>query len=102
MVGDRLLAVAGQRSLSASAGAPGETRFGVVCSFRDGLIVRLELHADRHRARKALGLDRWPWDRHEIGAEPFDAPDAVALRTELAAELADRYAGDADAGDPPE
>ncbi len=101
MVSDRLLAVAGQRSLSASAGAPGETRFGVVCSFRDGLIVRLELHADRHRARKSLGLDRWPWDRHEIAAEPFDAPDAVAMRTELADELADRYDGDADAGDPP-
>ena len=36
-----------------------------------------------------------------IRAEPFDAPDAIALRAELEAELWQRYGGDAEPGAKP-
>ena len=100
LVGERLLLLASQRSLSASTGAPGETRFAAICSFREGLLARFEFHADRHSARKALGLDRWPWDEHVVAAEPYDSADAAELRHELACELLERYAGDTDPGEP--
>ena len=37
----------------------------------------------------------------EIAAEPFDSPDSVALREELARELSERYGGDFEPGDKP-
>lgn len=36
-----------------------------------------------------------------IAAEPFGAVDAAALRADLARELGERYAGDAEPGDKP-
>lgn len=97
-VGDRMLMVANQRSRSQSVGAPAATRFAVICSFRDGMIGRFELYQDPDEARHALGLDRWPWDDDTVEAEPFDSPDAVALRDELTSDLAERYGGDSEPG----
>lgn len=97
-VGDRMLMVANQRSRSQSVGAPAATRFAVICSFRDGMIGRFELYQDPDEARHALGLDRWPWDDDTVEAEPFDSPDAVALREELTSDLAERYGGDSEPG----
>ena len=97
-VGDRMLLVATQRSRSQSVGAPAGTRFAVVCAFRDGLISRFELYLVLDDARQSLGLDRWPWDEHTVEVEPFDSPDAEALRAELQADLAHRYGGDTEPG----
>lgn len=97
-VGDRMLMVATQRSRSASVGAPAATRFAVICSFDDGLIARFELYQDPDEARRSLGLDRWPWDEHTVEVEPFDSPDARALRAELESDVAERYGGDTEPG----
>ena len=97
-VGDRMLMVAHQRSRSQSVGAPAATRFGVICSFRDGMISRFELYQDPDEARHRLGLDRWPWDEHTVEAEPFDSPAALELRAELDADLSHRYGGDSEPG----
>lgn len=97
-VGDRMLMVATQRSRSQTVGAPASTRFAVICSFRDGMIGRFELFQDPDQARQALGLDRWPWDEHTVEVEPFDSPDARALRRELESDLAERYGGDTEPG----
>jgi ribosomal protein S18 acetylase RimI-like enzyme len=97
-VGDRMLMVANQRSRSQSVGAPAATRFAVICAFRDGMIGRFELYQDPDEARHSLGLDRWPWDDDTVEAEPFDSPDAVALREELTSDLAERYGGDSEPG----
>lgn len=37
----------------------------------------------------------------EIAAEPFDSPESVALREELARELSGRYGGDLEPGEKP-
>ena len=97
-VGERMLMVANQRSRSQSVGAPAATRFAVICSFRDGLIGRFELYQDPDEARHSLGLERWPWDEHTVDVEPFDSPDALALRRELESDLAERYGGDTEPG----
>ena len=97
-VGDRMLMVANQQSRSQTVGAPAATRFGVICSFRDGMIVRFELYQDPDQARHSLGLDRWPWDEHTVDVEPFDSPDARALREELESDLAERYGVDTELG----
>ena len=97
-VGEKMLMVATQRSRSQTVGAPAGTRFGVICSFRDGMISRFELYQDPDEARHSLGLDRWPWDEHTVDVEPFDSPDAIELRRELEADLADRYGGDTELG----
>ena len=101
-VGERLAMVGHQSSRSASVGAPAATRFGVICSFRDRLIGRFDLFQDPEEARGALGLDRWPWDDHTVAAEPFDSADALALRRELEADLAERYGGDTEPGAKPD
>jgi hypothetical protein len=75
-----MLMVANQHSRSQTVGAPAATRFGVICSFRDGMIGRFEIYQDPDAARHSLGLDRWPWDEHTVDVEPFDSPDARALR----------------------
>jgi GNAT superfamily N-acetyltransferase len=97
-VGDRMLMVATQRSRSQTVGAPAATRFAVVCTFRDGLIARFELYQDPDEGRHALGLERWPWDEHTVEVEPYDSPDALALRQELESDLAERYGGDTEPG----
>ncbi len=102
LVGERLLLFASQRSRSASTGAPGETRFAAICTFEDGLIARFELYADRHTARKAMGLERWPWDRNTVAAEPYDSADAAELRHELSCELLERYGRDSDPEERPD
>ena len=45
-VGEKMLMVATQRSRSQTVGAPAATRFGVICSFREGMIARFELFQD--------------------------------------------------------
>jgi ribosomal protein S18 acetylase RimI-like enzyme len=97
-VGEKMLMVATQRSRSQTVGAPAATRFGVIFSFRDGMIARFELYQDPDEARHALGLDRWPWDEHTVDVEPFDSADALTLRRELESDLADRYGGDSEPG----
>ena len=97
-VGEKMLMVATQRSRSQTVGAPAATRFGVIFSFRDGMIARFELFQDPDEARHSLGLDRWPWDEHTVDVEPFDSPDAAKLRRELESDLVDRYGGATEPG----
>jgi ketosteroid isomerase-like protein/GNAT superfamily N-acetyltransferase len=62
---------------------------------RDGKITQLSAHPDLQSALAAAGTGV------EIAPEPFDAPDSVELRTELATELVERYDGDIEAGEKP-
>jgi ketosteroid isomerase-like protein len=54
--GDRVVAIVRQRASAKHGGPEVEMRFAQVCTFRDGLVVRVELYADRAEALEAAGL----------------------------------------------
>jgi ketosteroid isomerase-like protein len=53
--GDDVLVVTRQRGQGRDSGAPVESRFGMLFSFRDGAVVRWRIYADLDEARAALG-----------------------------------------------
>jgi ketosteroid isomerase-like protein len=56
-LGDRILALLHIRLKGRGSGVELEQDIGHLWTMRDGKGLRLEVHLDRHRARKAAGLD---------------------------------------------
>jgi ketosteroid isomerase-like protein len=54
--GDRLVTIARQHGRAKHGGPEVEMRFAQVWTFRDGLIARTEMYADRSEALEAAGL----------------------------------------------
>ena len=54
--GDKVVTIVRQRGKAGHGGPEVEMRFGQVWTFRDGLIARMEMYADRNEALEAAGL----------------------------------------------
>jgi ketosteroid isomerase-like protein len=54
--GDQVVTIARQRAKGKHGGPEVEMRVGQVWTFRDGLIARMEMYADRNEALEAAGL----------------------------------------------
>jgi ketosteroid isomerase-like protein len=54
--GDQVVTVVRQHGEAKHHGPPVEMRFAQVWTFRDGLIVRMDMYADREEALEAAGL----------------------------------------------
>jgi ketosteroid isomerase-like protein len=54
--GDQVIAVVRQRGKAKQGGPDVEMRFAMVWTFRDGLAVRMEMHASRNEALEAAEL----------------------------------------------
>jgi ketosteroid isomerase-like protein len=54
--GDRVVTIARQRASAKHGGPEVEMRFAQVWTFRDGLVARVEMYADRDDALEAAGL----------------------------------------------
>jgi ketosteroid isomerase-like protein len=55
-VGDQVVTIVRQRGKAKHGGPEVEMRFAQVGTFRDGLIARIEMYADRNEALKDAGL----------------------------------------------
>ena len=53
---DRVVAIVRQRASAKHSGPEVEMRFAQVWTFQDGLVVRMEMYADRDAALEAAGL----------------------------------------------
>jgi ketosteroid isomerase-like protein len=54
--GDQVVAIVRQRGTAGHGGPEVEMRFAQVFTFRDGLVVRVEMYADRAAALEAAGI----------------------------------------------
>jgi ketosteroid isomerase-like protein len=55
-VGDRVVTIVRQRGKAKHGGPEVEMRYAQVGTFRDGLVARIEMYADRNEALEAAGL----------------------------------------------
>jgi ketosteroid isomerase-like protein/GNAT superfamily N-acetyltransferase len=95
VVGDTAVIPVRMTARGAGSGAQVSADLVHIGQARDGKITQLSAHPDLQSALAAAGTGV------EIAPEPFDAPDSVELRTELATELVERYDGDIEAGEKP-
>jgi ketosteroid isomerase-like protein len=54
--GDLVVTIVRQHGVAKHGGPPVEMRFGQVWTFRDGLVARMNMYADRDEALEAAGL----------------------------------------------
>jgi SnoaL-like domain len=92
--GDQVVTIARQHGKAKHGGPKVEMHVAQLWTFRDGLVSRMELYADRDDALEAAGLDEWARQVHQtpLAAGQPHVKGASASPMETGAVLLERLA----------